>query len=538
MKKNVKGRLALIIGFALLALYFLVPSMALSDGMSPGLRGLFPERGITLGLDLQGGLHLVFEVDGDRAVEITVERLAQRIQAEAADRGIETVMKSDGLTVTAEPSGIELAALIADQYSVLESTGEGTWVYDATTATATRNDAVDQALEKIRNRIDKFGVAEPTIHRQADNEIVIQLPGVKDPKRAIEFIGQTAQLEFKIVDNKSPLAAELPQAVTEAGVDELLTAFANKLSADQEILFQRGTDSVTGDPVRYPFLLQKAALISGNDLSDARVSIDQAKFNEPYVSLTFSDAGAALFDQVTGDHVGENMAIVLDGTVYSAPVIQERISGGSASISGSFTMDKARDLAIVLKIGALPAPLKMIQNVTVGPSLGRDSIQAGKLAGLIGGVLVIVFMLVYYRVSGLIADFALVLNILLLLGLMSALHFTLTLPGIAGVILAIGMAVDSNVLMFERMREELRAGKTPRAAVDSGYDKAFWTIFDSHVTTFITALVLFQFGTGPIKGFAVTLSLGVAINLFTALIGTKTVFDIINRKSEVRSLSI
>jgi preprotein translocase subunit SecD len=201
-------------------------------------------------------------------------------------------------------------------------------------------------------------------------------------------------------------------------------------------------------------------------------------------------------------------------------------------------MDKARDLAIVLKIGALPAPLKMIQNVTVGPSLGRDSIQAGKLAGLIGGVLVIIFMLVYYRVSGLIADFALALNILLLLGLMSALHFTLTLPGIAGVILAIGMAVDSNVLMFERMREELRAGKTPRAAVDSGYDKAFWTIFDSHVTTFITALVLFQFGTGPIKGFAVTLSLGVAINLFTALIGTKTAFDIINRKSEVRSLSI
>jgi len=232
------------------------------------------------------------------------------------------------------------------------------------------------------------------------------------------------------------------------------------------------------------------------------------------------------------------MAIILDGTVYSAPVIQERISGGNAQITGRFSMDEAKDLAIVLRAGALPAPIKMLQNVTVGPSLGTDSIEAGKMAGIIGTILVVVFMIVYYRLSGVIADFALFLNIILLLGAMASLNATLTMPGIAGIILAIGMAVDSNVLMFERMRDELKAGKTPRAAVDSGYDKAFWTIFDSHVTTLITAAVLFQFGTGPIKGFAVTLSLGVAINLFTALVGTKSIFDLINSRQEVRKLSI
>ncbi|MGE5894831.1 MAG: protein translocase subunit SecD, partial [bacterium] len=219
-------------------------------------------------------------------------------------------------------------------------------------------------------------------------------------------------------------------------------------------------------------------------------------------------------------------------------VIKERIGGGNAQITGNFTMQDAKDLAIVLKAGALPAPLKMLQNLTVGPSLGRDSIEAGKRAGIIAFLLVVVFMLFYYRLSGLIADFALVLNLILLLGAMAALNATLTLPGIAGIILAIGMAVDSNVLMFERMRDELRAGKTPRAAVDSGYDKAFLTIVDSHVTTLITAAVLFQFGTGPIKGFAVTLSVGIAINLFTALIGTKSVFDLINSKKEVKKLSI
>jgi preprotein translocase subunit SecD len=293
------------------------------------------------------------------------------------------------------------------------------------------------------------------------------------------------------------------------------------------------TNAVT----KTPYLLKKETLLTGDLLTEAKVNIDQ-RFNEPYVSITFNNAGAKIFEDITGQNVKKRLAIILDQNVYSAPVIQERIGGGNAQITGSFTMDEAKDLAIVLRAGALPAPVKILQNVTVGPSLGRDSIEAGTLAGIIGTILVVAFMIFYYRLSGVIADFALVLNIVLLLGAMASLNATLTMPGIAGIILAIGMAVDSNVLMFERMREEVRSGKTPKAAVDGGYKKAFWTIFDSHVTTLITAAVLFQFGTGPIKGFAVTLSLGVAINLFTALIGTKTVFDIIHAKREVERLSI
>jgi len=283
--------------------------------------------------------------------------------------------------------------------------------------------------------------------------------------------------------------------------------------------------------------MKKQSLMTGDLLTEARVNIDQ-RFNEPYVSISFDSTGAKLFEQITANNVKKRMAIILDGNVYSAPSIQERIAGGNAQITGSFTMQEAKDLAIVLRSGSLPAPLIMLQNVTVGPSLGRDSINAGLNAGLLGALIVILFMVIYYKMSGLIADFALVLNIICLLGVLSAFNATLTLPGIAGVILAIGMAVDSNVLMFERIREELRLGKTPRAAIDSGYDKAFWTIFDSHVTTLITAVVLFQFGTGPIKGFAVTLGWGVFINLFTALIGTKTVFDLIASKREMKELSI
>jgi preprotein translocase subunit SecD len=285
------------------------------------------------------------------------------------------------------------------------------------------------------------------------------------------------------------------------------------------------------------YLVKKQSLLTGEFLTESRVNIDQ-RFNEPYVGLSFDSTGAKLFEEITANNINKRLAIILDGNVYSAPVIRDRISGGNAQITGTFTMQEAKDLAIVLRSGSLPAPMKMLENVTVGPSLGRDSIEAGIRAGIIGAILVVVFMILYYKLSGLIADFALVLNIIYLVGVLSAFGATLTLPGIAGIILAIGMAVDSNVLMFERIREELRLGKTPRAAIDSGYDKAFWTIFDSHVTTLITAVVLFQFGTGPIKGFAVTLGWGVFINLFTALIGTKTIFDLITTKREVKSLSI
>jgi len=302
-------------------------------------------------------------------------------------------------------------------------------------------------------------------------------------------------------------------------------------------MFGRDRNKETGVETKRVYLMKKQSLMTGEFLTESRVNIDQ-RFNEPYVGLSFDSTGAKLFEEITSNNINKRLAIILDGNVYSAPVIRDRIAGGNAQITGTFTMQEAKDLAIVLRSGSLPAPLKMLQNVTVGPSLGRDSIDAGLKAGIIGAIMVIIFMILYYKMSGLIADFALVLNIVYLIGVLSAFSATLTLPGIAGIILAIGMAVDSNVLMFERIREEIRVGKTPRAAIDSGYDKAFWTIFDSHVTTLITAIVLFQFGTGPIKGFAVTLGWGVFINLFTALIGTKTIFDLITSKSEVKSLSI
>lgn len=540
MKKNILWRFILIGVTIVLALVFFLPNTPAFQHMPGWWKDNMPGKGITLGLDLQGGVHLVFEVEGDRAVEITTERIGQSIKDILEKKKITAEVTRNGLFLSVTPNSLDVRKAVEDSYPILTPVETGTkLVYKLSDkeAVRTKETAADQALETIRNRIDQFGVAEPTILRQGSNEIVIQLPGIKDPKRAIEIIGKTAQLEFKMVDDSSPVAAEIPAAVRPGEEDALLAKFAGKIPSDDDILFEKVVNRETGEVTKRPVLLKKQVLMTGDLLTEAKVNIDQ-RFNEPHVSIAFNAAGAKLFEDITAANVKKRMAIILDGTVYSAPVIQERISGGNAQITGRFSMDEAKDLAIVLRAGALPAPVKMLQNVTVGPSLGTDSIEAGKRAGIIGTLLVIVFMIIYYKLSGVIADFALVLNIVLLLGAMASLNATLTMPGIAGIILAIGMAVDSNVLMFERMRDELKTGKTPRAAVDSGYDKAFWTIFDAHVTTLITAAVLFQFGTGPIKGFAVTLSLGVAINLFTALIGTKSIFDLINSRKEVRKLSI
>jgi preprotein translocase subunit SecD len=540
MKKKIYWRLAIIGAVALTSVIFFLPNTPLFKYMPGWWKKTMPSRGIVLGLDLQGGTHLVFEVEGDKAVESAAERLGLAVKAAIEEKAIKAEVRQEGLDITVKPAPPEAKRLIENNFPELapdDLPGGAVYRLRAKERDNIKATAIDQALETIRNRIDQFGVAEPIIHRQAENEIVVQLPGIKDPDRAIEIIGKTARLEFKMLDEESPLAPELPQGIFPEEEQKVLAQFAPRLAEEDEILFGRVVDKETGSVRKTPYLAKKQALLTGDLLTEARVSID-TRFNEPYVSLRFNAEGARIFEDLTGKNVNKRMAIILDGNVYSAPVIRERIPGGNAQISGSFTMEEAKDLAIVLKAGALKAPLRMLQNVTVGPTLGRDSIAAGKLAGIIGSLVVLVFMIVYYRLSGVIADLALVLNILLLLGAMASLNATLTLPGIAGIILAVGMAVDSNVLMFERMREELRAGKTPKAAVESGYHKAFWTIFDSHVTTLITSAVLFQFGTGPIKGFAVTLSLGVAINLFTALVGTKTVFDILHTKKEVRKLSI
>lgn len=540
MKKNVLWRFSLIGITVLVAVIFFLPNTPLFKSMPDWWKKSMPSKGIILGLDLQGGLHLVFEVEGDKAVEASAERFTRLIRQTLEKKKLQAEVKRNGLQIEISPMSQEISTVIKENFPNLETVQAGQNLVLAMAEKekiAIKDNAANQALETIRNRIDQFGVSEPTIQRQGENEIVVQLPGVKDPKRAIDLIGKTAQLEFKLVDDTSPLAAQLPQSVAPSEEEGLLSQFADKLSVDQEILFEKKINRETGVVSKLPILLKKEAVMTGDLLSEARVSLDN-QFSEPYVSMTFNEEGARRFEEVTGANVKKRMAIILDNTVYSAPVIQEKIAGGNAQISGSFSMDEAKDLSIVLKAGALPAPLKMLQNVTVGPSLGEDSIKAGKLAGIVGTLATIIFMLIYYRGSGLIADFALILNIVLLFGAMASLNATLTLPGIAGIILAIGMAVDSNVLMFERIRDEIRTGKPPRSAIDSGYDKAFATILDSHVTTLITAAVLFQFGTGPIKGFAVTLSLGVAINLFTALVGTKSIFDLITSKYKVVRLSI
>ncbi len=541
MKKKILWRFILIGTTIVLAAVFFLPNTPLFKYMPEWWAKNMPNKGIVLGLDLQGGIHLVFEVEGEKAVGITTERIAQSLKEILSKKKLNAEITSSGLLINVSPSTMEIRKAIEDNYPVLAPVETGAkLVYKLTDKEMNRikDNAADQALETIRNRIDQFGVAEPTIHRQGTNEIVVQLPGIKDPKRAIEIIGKTAQLEFKLVDEAAPVAAEIPAGIEPGEEENLLKKFEGKVPAGDEILFEKKVNRETGSVRKLPVLVKKQAVLTGDLLKEAKVNIDSSRFGEPYVSISFNAAGAKLFEEITTANVKKRLAIILDNTVYSAPEIREPISGGNAQITGSFTMDEAKDLVIVLKAGALPAPVKMLQNITVGPSLGSDSIEAGKMAGIIGTIFVVFFMIIYYRLSGVIANAALVLNIALLLGAMASLNATLTMPGIAGIILAIGMAVDSNVLMFERMRDELRAGKTPRAAVDSGYHKAFWTIFDSHVTTLITAAVLFQFGTGPIKGFAVTLSLGVAINLFTALVGTKTVFDLINIKREVKKLSI
>lgn len=500
-----------------------------------------PDKGMVLGLDLQGGVHLVFEVEGDKAVDITAERIATHLRNILEEKGLKAEVKKENLDIIIKPSSDEIKKIVKDENAALTLAEESKerLLYRLTNKeiNTIKDTSIDQALETIRNRIDQFGVAEPTIQKQGTNEIVIQLPGVKDTQRAIDLIGKTAILEFKILDDENPIAAKIPAIIAPNDEEKILQEFRSQIPPDDEILFGRDTDKETGNVIKRAYLMKKQTLLTGDLLTEAKVDIDQL-YNEPAVSIAFNSEGKKRFEQITGANVQKRLAIILDKNVYSAPVIKQKISGGKAQIEGAFSMEEAKDLANVLRSGSLKAPLKRLYNVTVGPSLGRDSIDAGVKAGIIGSILVIVFMIFYYRLSGAVADFALILNIIMLMGVLSMFNATLTLPGIAGIILAIGMAVDSNVLMFERIRDELRLGKTPRAAVDSGYHKAFWTIFDSHVTTLITAAVLFQFGTGPIKGFAVTLSMGVAINLYTALIGTKLIFDLINSRTEVKKLSI
>jgi preprotein translocase subunit SecD len=486
---------------------------------------------MNLGLDLQGGMHLVLEVEAEKAVDSTTDRLAVEVSeglAKLSIAGLEVrkVARDQLVVKLAEAGRADAVAEAMKAFASLVPGGakggtELTYKLDDQHVKRIMENAVDQALETIRNRVDQFGVAEPTIQRQGARNIVVQLPGIKDAERAIQLIGKTARLEFHLVDEQH-------------SVDE---ALKGRVPEGSEVLYERKVNKQTGEVSRIPLLLKKQVLLTGDALTNAEVRIG-SQFNEPYVSIEFDREGARRFERITAENVGKRLAIVLDNSVYSAPVIRERISGGQAQITGSFTVEEARDLAIVLRAGALPAPVRIEYESIVGPSLGQDSIRQGLTAGLIGSIIVVLFMLVYYRLSGLVANVALALNILLLLAGLGYFHATLTLPGIAGIVLTLGMAVDANVLIFERIREEARLGKPPRAAIDAGFARAWSAILDGNVTTLIAAAMLFQFGTGPIKGFAVTLSLGLLANLFTAVFVCKFIFDSAIAFRPIQRLSI
>lgn len=490
-----------------------------------------PRKKIHLGLDLQGGLHLVLEVQVDKGVERTLERRADALRRDLVAKGLGVVaVEPYGLqgvrmvfNKPVERSVVEGVVQNQDASGIVRQHSPEVWLYDLAAAELQhiRTSAVDQALEKIRNRIDAFGVSEPSISKQGTQRIVVQLPGLQDTQRAIDLIGKTAQLELKLVHSQ-PTTSGAPAP------------------PGTQLLPLKKKDPKTGLMVEAgSYFVERRAQVTGDMLADARAIPDQMD-GQYYVLMRLDNRGKRIFERLTRENVGKALAIVLDDVIFSAPVIQEPIPGGEARITGNFTPEEARDLAIVLREGALPAPVTIIENRTVGPSLGSDSIAQGIRATVLGATLVVLFMLVYYRLSGLLANLALGLNLVIMMGMlaMPGLGATLTLPGIAGIILTLGMAVDANVLIFERIREELRLGKSLRAAVDAGFERAFTAILDSNVTTIIAAIVLFQFGTGPVKGFAVTLTIGIAVSMFTAVFVSKTVFETVFRLRHVTKLSI
>jgi SecD/SecF fusion protein len=549
MNKTLKWKIALLIFMIFIAGVILTPT--LYKGAPKWISKYIAPDGLNLGLDLQGGMHLVLKVDLDKAVENTLDLAASDLKEVLADKKITAVRTDSGephkVVLTLPNTGVleTVKELVADDFPNLDidiRAEEGSFprIYlslNSEEVDFIKKNAVIQSLEIIRNRIDQFGVAEPVIIRQGTDEIVVQLPGVKDPERALSLIGQTAQLEFKLLDEESVLDPwQLVSQAQNSGKwqwgesrKKLNLALQNQLPQGAEIYFERNVDKQTGKESQIPLLIQSQVMMTGEMVKNAQVRVG-GSFNEPYVGLDLTGRGGRIFAQVTEKNVGKRFAIILDEVVRSAPVIREKILGGSAQISGNFTYEEATDLAIVLRVGALPAPVEIIQNLTVGASLGKDSIDKGLMSGLVGAVLVMVFMVFYYRMSGVIANFGLVLNIFFLFGGLAAMGATLTLPGIAGIILSIGMAVDANVLIFERMREEFALGKSVKSGVEGGFDKAFWTIIDSQVTTLITALALFLFGTGPIKGFAVTLTMGIIFNLISTLFGTRLVYDVLHAR--------
>ncbi len=524
--KSVYLRLCLAIIIIFMGFVYALPNIP-SIGNS-FLNSVLPTSRINLGLDLKGGMSLTLGVDLEKSLSSTLTSVGQAIREQMSDEGYMILRprlneeNQLSIVVPSNTNATEVKELISSLYPNLSLINEEimtdnkgiTFIYTLSeTAKLELEDfTLEQVVRTIRNRIDQFGVAEPDIRRQSGNQIQVQLPGLSDPQRAIQVIGQTAHLEFHIVrDDVDATALVLP-------IGTAHYPYVEENSASSSIV------------------LDTESLMTGSDISDARPTFDEN--GSPQVSISFNPRGSVTFERITGENVQKRMAIVLDGKVYSAPVIQQQISGGQAVINGNFTIDEANDLAIILRAGSLPAPVNVLEERTVGPSLGQESIDSGIFAAIIGALAVLVAMPLFYATAGLVANVLLCATMVLLFAGLTAFGATLTLPGIAGIVLTIGMAVDANVLIFERIREEIKLGLKFSEAVKAGFNRATISIVDSNLTTIIAALILYQFGTGPVKGFAITLTLGIIASMFTSIFVCRAIFELYVQRSNGKTMNI
>lgn len=588
MERSWYVRLGIVLAVVMATVYFLVPTFVYfslpsdvrndKETFEEALPSWAPKKRINLGLDLQGGVHLVLGVDLDKAMKDKVVRRGDELRTFADDRklSVESIRPNRDtedivVTFASQADADAFRSATSEFFGDMRRIGGGgttaRYAFDSAYVRQFKEGAIDQALRTIRNRIDKWGVSEPTITKRGADGILVQLPGFKDPEKAKELLGRTAQLEFRIVaDDKAAQVIDalgtLPDGITKGsdGNQPYLQAsdraFLERFVEGKEL--PEGTSIATGriesfDPSGLAgpasfrtYVLHSKVELSGDKLTDARVAVDQSGLGggKPYVSLSFDPEGARLFEQVTGANIGKRLAIVLDGNVDSAPVIQSKIAGGNAQITlggqknYNRLIEEATELSLVLRSGALPAPVSIFEERTVGASLGPELIKNGATASLVGLALVLLFMAIYYKGTGVVANLALVLNGAMILAALSMFGATLTLPGIAGFILTLGMAVDANVLIAERIREELRNGRTPKVAVREGYGRAFTTILDGNLTTLAAGFVLLQYGTGPIRGFAVTLMIGLTASMFTAIVVTRLVKDRMIRGRPGETISV
>jgi preprotein translocase subunit SecD len=513
-----RWKAAAIILTALVVCLFAVPNFFPESTVKSWPR--WAQRHIVLGLDLQGGSHILLEVDSAAVRKEKLEQIRDDVRRSLREARVGyTGLAVRNDTVEVRVKETDLAAALtklremsqplggllgtSGQRSVEVADGGGGLIRLTVPQPAIIErirQSVEQSIQIVERRVNELGTVEPLIQRQGLDRILVQVPGLQDPTRLKELLGKTAKLDFRMVDLSVP-----PDQVGQGG----------RVPPESELL-------MSSQAPKQPYVIEKRVLVSGGDLTDAQPGFDQ-RTSEPIVSFRFNTAGARKFAQATSENVGRPFAIVLDNEVISAPVIREPITGGSGQISGGFTVQQANDLAILLRAGALPAPLTIIEERTVGPGLGQDSIDRGTLASYVGSILVIVFMTLTYRLFGLFANIAVAINVAMIFGVLSLLNATLTLPGIAGIVLTVGIAVDSNVLIYERIREEIRGGRTPISAIDAGFSRALATIMDSNITTFIAAAVLFYIGTGPVRGFAVTLGIGIITTVFTAFTVTRLI---------------